>query len=71
MKPTHVAGYYDEVRGSFSVERVHPLDFVEAGDLDVMEVHYRKGSRAPRVGERLAVWTDVSTSYAMALRGSR
>ena len=34
----------------------------------VLEVHYRADTRAPRVGERVATWRDVSTSYAMAPR---
>jgi len=33
-----------------------------------LEVHYRPGSRAPRVGERLGTWVDGRTRYALAPR---
>lgn len=32
----------------------------------VLEVHRRAGSRAPVAGDRLSIWRDGSTSYAMA-----
>jgi len=31
-----------------------------------LEVHYRPGTRDPRVGEILDTWIDVSTTYALA-----
>lgn len=33
-----------------------------------LEVHYRRGTVAPRVGDRLDTWLDGATLYAMAPR---
>lgn len=66
---THVAGHYNEQMLSFSVDRVGGGELTGAEGLDVMEIHWPAGSMAPRAGDRLAVWIDVSTPYAMAPRG--
>lgn len=67
---THVAGYYNEMMSSFNVVRVGGagLRSLAGGRLDVMEIHYAKGAAAPKVGNLLSVWIDVSTPYAMAPR---
>ena len=41
---------------------------ITRGWLRAMEIHYRAGSREPRVGDRLGTWVDGSTRYAMAPR---
>ena len=33
-----------------------------------MPIHYSANTRAPRAGERLAVWVDGTTAYARAPR---
>ena len=65
---THVAGHHDKIMQAFKVNYVGGVDLLELVGRDVMEVHYSAGSRLPRVGDRLSVWTDVSTPYAMASR---
>jgi hypothetical protein len=63
MKTTKVYGDYEREFGKF---RVRSLRADPAERTDEMEVHFRRGSRAPRVGDVLSVWVDVSTPYAVA-----
>jgi hypothetical protein len=61
-----------DVFGSSSVDVLAIGDTREqlrfVGGDRVLGIWYRAGCRAPRVGERLDTWTDVSTPYVMAPR---
>lgn len=63
---THVAGHHDKIMEAFKVRYVGGVELLELERTDVMEVHYLTETRLPRTGDRLSVWTDVSTPYAMA-----
>lgn len=60
MTSEKVYGSHDKTREAFTVQSLAPRP-----GLDEMEIWPRRGGRAPRVGDRLAVFVDRSTPYAM------
>lgn len=60
-KDTVVYGSMHPHKWYFTVESL-----VRDDAMDSAPVHFRAGSRAPRVGDALGIWTDGSTEYVVA-----